>query len=425
MSIDHRSGDVGSSTRPNSHPTPGRGWPSSATTVAHDDVRASMSCLPRAVQLPLTLLTGKPEAGQRRLPMTPTAHLSAALASTLVGLLVSGYALALGGWALLSILAGWAITLHGMRNLRMMVFHQCAHRNMWAKSRLDAAVGRMVSALLMIQHFERYRSEHVADHHARHHMTLRDPTVQAFLVSLELAPGMCRRDMWARMLGKLVSPRFHLAFLRARVLSYFHGASPLERTVAVAFLTSVGVTCSLIDGGWTFLSVAWLIPLTVLYQMSNTLRLCVKHTFPPLELDQGRQRGRDHFAGLTNAIFIGEAAPSGGGAGARELRSWIRWGTRMLFIHFPTRYLVLTGDTVVHDFHHRRPMTRDWANYIFAREDDVQSGHHGWPEYRHVWGLVAAIDTVFASLSAADPNTFNRARLAEVNHREVFAAFDD
>ena len=425
MSVDHRSGDVRGSTRSNSFTTLGGEWPSSATTVAQDDVRASMSRLPRPLQLPLTMLTGKPAAGQRRLPLTPTAHVAAALASMLAGLVVSGYALTHGGWTLLLILPGWAMTLHGMRNLRMMVFHQCAHRNMWARSRLDAAVGRMVSGLLIIQNFERYRGEHVADHHARHHMTLRDPTVQAFLVSLELAPGMSRREMWARMLGKLVSPRFHLAFLRARVLSYFHGASPLERTATVVFMASVGGICSLVEGGWTFLLIAWLIPLTVLYQMSNTLRLCVKHTFPLMEFDDGRQRGRDHFASLTNAIFIGEAAPTSGRGGLRALGSWIRWFARMLFIHFPSRYLVLTGDTVVHDFHHRRPMTRDWANYIFAREDDARTGHQGWPEYRHVWGLVPAIDTVFASLSAADPNTFNRQRLAEVNHRAVFAAFDD
>lgn len=424
MSIDHRPGDLGSGTRSNSRVTQEAGWPSWASTVAHDDVRASMSRLPRPLQLPLTMLTGKPAAGQPRLPLTPTAHFSAAVASTLAGLLVSGYALAHGGWALLLLLAGWAITLHGMRNLRMMVFHQCAHRNMWARSRLDAAVGRMVAALLMIQHFERYRTEHVADHHARHHMTLRDPTVQAFLVSLELTPGMSRRQMWARMLGKLISPRFHLAFFRARVLSYFHSASPLERTAAIVFMASVAVACSLFEGGWTFLLVAWLIPLTVLYQVSNTLRLCVKHTFPPRGLDEGH-RGREHFAGLTNAIFLGEAAPSTGSGGLRALRDWIRWSARMLFLHFPSRYLVLTGDTVVHDFHHRRPMSRDWANYIFARDDDARAGHHGWPEYRHVWGLVPAIDTVFASLSAADPNTFNRERLAEVNHRAVFAAFDD
>lgn len=113
-------------------------------------------------------------------------------------------------------------------------------------------------------------------------MTMRDPTVQAFLVSLELTPGMCRRDMWTRMLGKLVSPRFHLAFLRARVLSYFHDASPLERTATIVSMVSAGVMCSLIEGGWTFLIVAWVVPLTVLYQISNTLRLCVKHTFPPI-----------------------------------------------------------------------------------------------------------------------------------------------
>lgn len=384
-----------------------------------------MSRLPRPLQLPLTMLTGKPEAGQRRLPMTPTGHLAAALASMLTGLAVSGRALGLGGWGLLLIPVGWAITLHGMRNLRMMVFHQCAHRNMWAKSRLDTAVGQMVAALLIVQHFDRYRSEHVADHHARHHMTLRDPTVQAFLVSLELSPGMSRRAMWARMLGKLVSPKFHLAFLRARVLSYFHGASPLERVAAIGLMALAAVMCSLVDGGWVFLIIAWLIPLTVLYQISNTLRLCVKHTFPPAEADEGPRLGRDHFASLTNAIFIGEAVPPPSGVGLRALTSWTRWFTRMLFIHFPSRYLVLTGDTVVHDFHHRRPMTRDWANYLFAREDDALAGHRGWPEYRHVWGLVPAIDTVFASLSAADSHTFNRARLTEVSFREVFAAFDD
>jgi hypothetical protein len=377
------------------------------------------------VQLPLTMLTGKPEPGQRRLPLTPTFHLAAAFASMLAGMAVSGYAVARGGWQLLLVLAGWAITLHGMRNLRMMVFHQCAHRNMWAKNRIDAAVGRMAAGLLMVQHFERYRSEHVADHHARHHMTLRDPTVQAFLVTLELTPGMCRRDMWTRMLGKLVSPKFHLAFLRARVLSYFHDASPLERAAAVAFMAVVAVACSVTERGWVFLVTAWLIPLTVLYQISNTLRLCVKHTFPPASLDQDQRHGRDYFASLTNAIFLGEPAPPPGRGGLPALAGWARWFARMLFVHFPSRYLVLTGDTVVHDFHHRRPMTRDWANYIFAREGDAAAGHPGWPEYRHVWGLVPAIDTVFASLSVADPNVFNRDRLAQVNHRAVFAAFDD
>jgi fatty acid desaturase len=400
-------------------------WPAWSVPVTEDSVRTSMTRLPRMFQLPLTMLTGKPYKGQRRVVFTPTAHLLTAATSMVLGMVVSGVALGIDGWGLLLLVPGWAMTLHGMRNLRMMVFHQCAHRNMWAKRGPDAVLGRIVAGLLLVQHFERYRTEHVADHHARHHMTLHDPTVQAFLVSLELAPGMARGAMWRRMLGKLVSPRFHARSFVYRLRSYFHDVSPQERAITLICLASVAVAASLTDGGWLFVVVAWLVPLTVPYQVVNTLRLCVKHTFPPRNLTDEQRRGREYFAGLTNAIFIGEAAPEPGRTGGRQVFAWVKWVVRMLFIHFPSRYLVLTGDTVVHDFHHREPMTRDWANYIFAREQNATSPRPGQPAYRHVWGLIPAIDAVFASLSAADPGEFSRERLAEVNHRELFAAFDD
>ena len=57
---------------------------------------------------------------------------------------------------------GWAITLHGMRNLRMLIFHQAAHRNMWGKQRADRLVGRIIAAGLVVQSFQRYSSEHTA-----------------------------------------------------------------------------------------------------------------------------------------------------------------------------------------------------------------------------------------------------------------------
>ena len=101
------------------------------------------------------------------------------------------------------------------------------------------------------------------------------------------------------------------------------------------------------------------------------------------------------------------------------------WAFRMTFLHFSARYLVMTGDTVCHDFHHRRPMSRDWANYIFARQADIDAGHKGWPGYREVWGLVPAINLVFRSLSAADQEMFDLARLPAVSSRQLFAAFDD
>ncbi|MFI6448454.1 fatty acid desaturase [Kitasatospora sp. NPDC050543] len=389
---------------------------------APDPVRESMQRLPRALALPLTLLTGRPHAGQRPITLTPTRHLVNAVGSMTAGLLLSCTAVSAAGWWLTLLLPGWAMTLHGARNLRMMIYHQCAHQNMWGRRGPDAVLGRLIAALLMIQDFERYSSEHISDHHALHHMTLRDPTVQAFLVSLELRPGMTRRQMWRRVIGKTVSPAFHLRFLYARFRSYFHSATPAWRAGALAAaVLAAGLATGL--HLWVHLLVAWVVPMTLLYQVSNILRLCVKHTFP--SPGQEPRRGKEYFAGLTNAIFIGEPAPEPDLPPARRPAAWLRWWARMLLVHFPARYLVLTGDTVVHDFHHRHPMSRNWANYLFAREEDHRRGTPGWPPYREVWGLVPAIDLVFDSLRAADPAEYHPDRLAEVNHRELFAAFDD
>ncbi|WNI15009.1 fatty acid desaturase [Actinacidiphila sp. ITFR-21] len=385
--------------------------------------RETMRALPRFTQYPLTFLTGKPLAGQSPLPWwTPTFHLVSALVSMAVGVTVSSVGLALGGALALLLLPGWAVTLHGMRNLRMMVFHQCSHRNMYRRRRLDTAIGRATAALLVIQNFERYSREHVSDHHAVHHMTLRDPTVQAMLISLELRPGMTRRRMWRIMLRKLVSPRFHLNFAVARTRSFWHESARAERAGAVTlYAAAVGATVA--TGTWAALLLVWFVPLFPLFQVSNTLRLCVKHTFPDPDLSV--RRGKEYFNSLTNAIFIGEAAPTADLPPLRRLAAWSRWGVRTLLVHVPSRYLVLTGDTVVHDFHHRHPAAPRWADYIFERQLDADRSGSGPSAYHHAWGLVAAINLVFDSLSAADPVEYDIARLREVSRRELFAAFDD
>lgn len=387
------------------------------------DPRESMRRLPRPLQMPLTLLTGKPYIGQRPLRMSATTHLVTAFVSMAAGVGISTGALAAGGWWLLGLLAGWATTLHGMRNLRMMIYHQCAHRNMYARSRLDAAIGQLASSLLLVQNFGRYSREHVGDHHALHHMTLRDPTVQAFLISLDLHPGMARQQMWRRLLGKLVSPRFHLGFTIGRIRSFWTGSARSEQAISLA-VYGAALTAAALTGGWLSLLVGWLVPLFPLFQVSNTLRLCVKHTFPDPSV-QHRQ-GKEYFASLTNAIFLGEPAPTSEAGGRRgAVVGWLRWSARMLLVHFPARYLVLTGDTVVHDFHHRHPRSRQWPNYLFARQQDALAGHRGWPAYREAWGLGPAINLVFDSLSAADPEEFDVNKIRSVSRRELFAAFDD
>ncbi|WP_240777066.1 fatty acid desaturase [Nonomuraea basaltis] len=386
-----------------------------------DGVRESMRRLPGAFAVPLTLLTGKPHAGQRPVRFTPTSHLINAICSTTAGLTISCLALASGGLALFALPAGWAVTLHGLRNLRMMIYHQCAHRNMWRRRRPDDLLGRVIAALLIVQRFDDYRAEHVADHHALHHMTVRDPTVRAFLIGLGLQPRMSRREMWSRVLRLLASPVFHVRFLTSRIRSHVKGMSREERVWTFAGYATVAGLATWLQL-WPFVLIAWIVPVTVLFQVSNTLRLCVKHTFPlPGQTDR---RGRAYFCSLTNAIFIGEPAPDPRLPGGHRALAWLRWCARLAVVHFPARYLVLTGDTVCHDFHHRHPMDRRWADYIFEREARLASLTPGDPHYRHVWGLIPAIDVVFDSLRAADPMEYSR-ELAAAEHHDVFAAFDD
>lgn len=385
-------------------------------------IRDSMRAVPGVFALPLTFLTGRPYTGQRAVPMTPGTHLIGAAASVAVGVWTSVVVFAAGGfWDLLLPLT-CSMTLHGVRNARMMIYHQSAHRNLWGRPRLDRVVGRIVAGALMVQDFRRYSQEHVVEHHAAHHMTLRDPTVQAFMIGLGLAPGMSREQMWHRVLRKLASPLYHAGFLIGRIQSYFRPASRTTRVVTVACyaLAAALVTWA---GVWPAVLVVWVLPLTVPYQISNTLRLCVKHTFPAPGAED--RRGRARLAGLTNAIFLGEPAPVDVPRGPRRAAAWIGWWLRIALVHFPIRYLVLTGDTVVHDYHHRFPMSRRWANYIFDRQADDEAGHPGWPEYREAWGFVPAVNAVFASLSEADPDEYRRELIGSVSRRDLFSAFDD
>ncbi|MFE3492201.1 fatty acid desaturase [Streptomyces sp. NPDC059175] len=394
--------------------------PPASPPATSSDPRETMRRLPRLLQLPATLFTGKALPEQRSPGWTTGFHLVTATVSLVLGTLVSVLAYTLGHGLLLPV--GWAVTLHGMRNLRMMVYHQCSHRNMYRRRRVDRAIGHAISSVLIIQNFQRYSREHVRDHHAAQHMTLKDPTVQAFLVSLQMHPGMTRRQMWRRLLLKLVSPRFHFSFAVSRVRSFWSESARSERRSAL-LLYGTTVTATVLTGTWQALLVVWFVPLFPLFQVSNTLRLCVKHTFPVP--GTAIRHGRPYFSSLTNAIFIGDALPSPDLPLARRAGAWARWTLRLVFLHAPSRYLVLTGDTVVHDFHHRYPAAPQWADYIFARQQDIDSGHQGWPPYHEVWGLIPAISHVFDSLASADAEEFDVKRLKAVSKRELFAAFDD
>lgn len=385
------------------------------------DPRESMRVLPSALQGMLTLLTGKPLQGQKPWSVTPLNHLITAILSILVGIVCSTVALTYGYLWLLLLIPGWMITLHGIRDLRMKIFHQCSHDNMFGHKGIDGFIGEIISTFLLIQDFQDYRYEHVIEHHSVHHMTLRDPTVKAMLITFGFRPGMTREQLRTQLLKGIFSPVFHLRFFVSRIFSLLLPESPRRRVISIGIWITL-VALVVITHSWIPFLVAWFLPLTLFFQVTNTLRLCVKHVFPqPGE----KRQGKAYFSGLTYGVFVGERTPESGLPPFQHFRAWFGWWARLIFIHFPVRYLVLTADTVCHDYHHRHPKSKNWANYIFARQEDVEAGHPGWPPYQEVWSYAGAINLVFDSLRFADPNDFDVSKIEATKAHELFSAFDD
>lgn len=385
--------------------------------------RESMRRLPGWLQHPLTLFTGKALAGQVAPRWwTPSYHLCMGLLNLTAGLLIGVLGWSWGGAGLFLLVPGWMVTLHALRNLRMLIFHQCSHRNMYRKPRLDALIGELLASLLLVQNFRRYQREHVSDHHGVHHMTLRDPTVQAFLLSLDVHPGMSRRRMWRRVLRKVTSPIFHARFAVARLQSFWIGATVRER-VSATVIHGGATAVAAVTGDLPGLLLVWFLPLFLFFQVANVLRLCVKHTFPAPGTEV--KKGKAYFGSLTSAVFIGEAVPAPGAPWWVATWRWARWVLRMLVVHAPIRYMVITADTPVHDYHHRHPAVSNWAHHLYARQADLDAGSPGWPAYTELWGLAPAMNHIFESLARADPTEFDVARIRDVSKRELFAAFDD
>jgi hypothetical protein len=364
-----------------------------------------MRVLPAFLQPFLTWLTGKPLQGETPTQLTPLHHLAGALIAFVFGVATSAMALTLmGGWLVL-LLPGWVATVHGARKLQVVILHHCSHYRVFGSKHWDTSLGTAIAAALVIQSFDEYRREHIDDHHSARHMTREDPSIRFLLQVVGLRAGMTLDQLRRRLLIALISPRFHGRFIAIRAASLL-GSTPWHHQLLAGGFLVLLLSIVATTNSWLVFLVAYLFPLTILYHTSACLRLCVKHTFP--ERGVGRLRNRAVLASFTNAVFLGEPAPQRGAPLHAQMAAWTRWTFLTVFVHLLTRLFVLVGDTVCHDFHHRHPQ-EDWANYIFARQADIEAGHAGWPAYTEVWGMRDALDEVFISLGTADASQFHLA----------------
>lgn len=388
---------------------------------AHADVRESMRVLPGFLQPFLTWLTCKPLPEEESWNLRAIHHLVSSVLPLVLGVGIGIVAVTLSGFWLLLLPVGWLLTVHAIRMLRSVVVHQCAHSNFLASQRVNDFIGEAVSVVTLTQNYLPYKREHITGHHSVKHMTVDDPTVAFLLRMVGVRAGMSRDDLWSLMLMKMFSPAFHLRFMGIRLLSNVKDASTGHIASVVLFWGSLlAVTAA--TGTWMQFLLAWMLPLTILLHMAECLRLSGKHCFPePVTVKRGQQQP----GAFTHGIFVGERVPESTLPPLRKMSAWAVWWLRLFVIHLPSRMLVLVGDAPCHDYHHRRPKAKDWSNYIFARQKEVVSLPPGAPPFTEVWGVAAAIDATFHSLTVADPSQYTLQGTHVVTEWELLAALEE
>jgi fatty acid desaturase len=357
----------------------------------------------------LTWLTARPAPGEAAVERPGEAFVATALLWTLGGVALSAAPFLLADvplalWLLLPL--GLLATSCGLGLFQVVVFHHCSHGTVFRSRARNRQVGRLVSALLLFKRFDDYQHEHMLHHSPKKLLTEEDEFADFVLGLCGLEPGLPKRELWRRVCTSLVSPAFHARFLRRRIgASLFTGDRAHDRVGRIAW---AGAILAATAGGVlpAFL-VAWVLPVTVLLQAATVLRILCEHRFP--EPDLIAMRNREFVCHATAGVFPGREPPTARAGSLRGLMLWAGWWLEMLTVHLFVRLFVLVGDAPCHDFHHRRPATRRWTDYIHARQQDLDAGSPGFPSgYIENWGLISAIDANLASLAATRPETIGR-----------------
>ncbi len=286
----------------------------------------------------------------------------------------------------------WLFAVAGARKLQAEIQHQIVHFRYSGNERVDRIISDILTTVLVIQDFVAYKRDH-QNHHSTELATAKDPDA-SFLYFLGFKPGMSKSDLWKQLFVTLFTPKFYLIFLGFRLKANFVNAPKYRVLLSVIWLTVL--TIFAITFGITNLVLVWVIPIFVLYSISALLQFGTEHFWHLVKHENETKKA--HLAKLTVGRFFGEVYPRNGSNFAKTA-----WLFRMVFYHGIARLFVCPGTLVCHDTHHRMPGTWDWANMIFVRQNDIDSGCKGWEDYNETWGLFNMIDGIFEHLASLSP----------------------
>jgi hypothetical protein len=352
-----------------------------------------------------TMLTGKAlPHEQPLLQIAPALSMmlglfaAAALGRLELGLLRSPDSVARIAGALVAPMA--ALYLTGcLRKAQVVYAHHAIHGALFqSRGRMNAYAAQCLTMLALAQNETEYEREHL-DHHRRSIFTTLLDADASLLYTFGIRPGHSIEALRLALLKTLCSPRFHLWFVKARLLSNLR--RPLAgRCCAIAWMAALAIGAPLRFGFLPTLIAIWL-PYTLLYQMSALLQFATEHVW--LSDDPAGARIRT-YAERSHGRFCGEPLPDPGG-GCASVREWLGWWARTVFFHLPIRLSVLVGDLPAHDWHHLASSighrSTAWPRALYERQRAIDVGHSAGMEHRELWGLFAMIEHVLQSMAQA------------------------
>lgn len=336
--------------------------------------------LPKLVQGFITWISGIPASAQEnRLPMTPMLVIGIGLASIVIGFTFVSTAIEAGGGGGIALyLLGFCCVAGGMRRLDVLIIHQTLHAKVLRTPSQNRILGEFLTTVLLRTPYLENQKEHLGHHRAP--CDENDVDV-IFLRQAGVATAKSKESLYFRIFLIAFSPAFHLRFFYNRIVGNFVTARPLHR-LAISWTYGAALLAPTFFYGSSYLialTLYWLIPLSVGFQMSNFLYTATKHRW--WLFGNETVRGKEKRDLLSFARVCCSEAPEND-----TFTGWTVWWLEALFFHLPVRLFIVVGDTVQHDLHHVAP-TCDWPNSAYER----QRYNSLRPErFTEVWGGMLA-----------------------------------
>jgi len=356
--------------------------------------RDTMRRLPAWLQPLITEITGKAADEPQPFRWNWWQRLILAVAVLFAGTFASVVAVNWAGWYWILLPTGWLLTTSALRAFQTTFLHHASHQNLSGVGWIDSAIGDILSTVAWINPFQEYGAGH--RHHHSKLALWEDVDLRFIVLLMRFKTGLTRRDYWLQLIRLILSPAFHLTFLWTRTTANLVHATPPRRLFSLAFAIAV-FTPTIAYGLWTELVLVWLIPATLLYQISGVLQVLTEHSWVREPALVGQPK--DQFARLTVGRFLGAPLPTCGLRKRSDVFKWLYWFANMAGA-VAVRLFVLPGDLPSHDLHHSQSKS-DWANAPYARRAAVAKSIGSKKKMiREVWGLRVAIENTFDALAS-------------------------